>query len=139
MDLSLLNGEQHPIPVHAYAAFIAVVLGGIQLSRPKGTRSHKYIGYVWVSLMLFVSVSSFWIHSLRVVGLFSPIHLLSIFTIWSVFDAIRSARVGNIIKHKRIMSLLYVLALVLTGLFTLLPGRTMNAVIFGEQIELGAD
>jgi uncharacterized membrane protein len=29
------------------------------------------------------------------------------------------------------MKLLYVLALIITGLFTLLPGRTMNAVIFG--------
>ena len=139
MDLSLLNGEQHPIPVHAYAAFIAVVLGGIQLSRPKGTLSHKYIGYVWVSLMMFVSVSSFWIHSIKLVGLFSPIHLLSIFTIWSVFEAIRSVRTGNIIKHKRMMSLLYVLALVVTGLFTLMPGRTMNSMIFGEQIDLVVD
>ena len=139
MDLSLLNGEQHPIPVHAYAALIAVVLGGIQLSQPKGTRSHKYIGYVWVSLMLFVSVSSFWIHSIKLVGLFSPIHLLSIFTIWSVFEAIRSVRTGNIIKHKRMMSLLYVLALVVTGLFTLMPGRTMNSMIFGEQIDLVVD
>jgi uncharacterized membrane protein len=139
VDLSILNSEQQPIPVHAYAAFIAVVLGGIQLSRPKGTLSHKYIGYVWVSLMMFVSVSSFWIHSIKLVGLFSPIHLLSIFTIWSVFEAIRSVRTGNIIKHKRMMSLLYVLALVVTGLFTLMPGRTMNSMIFGEQIDLVVD
>jgi len=30
------------------------------------------------------------------------------------------------------MKLLYVLALIVTGLFTMLPGRTMNAVIFGS-------
>ena len=29
------------------------------------------------------------------------------------------------------MKLLYVLALIVTGLFTLLPGRTMNEVLFG--------
>jgi uncharacterized membrane protein len=29
------------------------------------------------------------------------------------------------------MKLLYILALVVTGLFTLLPGRAMNAVLFG--------
>ena len=49
MDLSILNTAENPIPTHAYAAFLAVILGGIQLSRPKGTSSHKYLGYTWVS------------------------------------------------------------------------------------------
>ena len=131
MDLNILNTAEQPIPFHAYAAFLAVILGGIQLLRPKGTGTHKYLGYAWVVLMLWVSVSSFWIHTIKVIGPFSPIHLLSIFTIWSVFEAIRSARRGNISRHKRMMKLLYLLALIVTGLFTMLPGRTMNAVIFG--------
>ena len=132
MDLNILNTAEQPIPFHAYAAFLAVILGGIQLLRPKGTGTHKYLGYAWVVLMLWVSVSSFWIHTIKVIGPFSPIHLLSIFTIWSVFEAIRSARRGNISRHKVMMKLLYVLALIVTGLFTMLPGRTMNAVIFGS-------
>ena len=131
MDLNILNAAENPIPTHAYAAFLAVILGAIQLSRPKGTNSHKYLGYSWVLLMLWVSVSSFWIQTIKIIGPFSPIHFLSIFTIWSVFEAIRSARNGNIIRHKRMMKLLYILALIVTGLFTLLPGRTMNAVLFG--------
>ena len=81
--------------------------------------------------MLIVSVSSFWIHSLKVVGLFSPIHLLSIFTIWSLFEAIRSVKVGNIKRHQRMMKLLHLLALLVTGIFTLLPGRIMYLVLFG--------
>ena len=131
MDLNILNAAENPIPTHAYAAFLAVILGGIQLSRPKGTSSHKYLGYTWVLLMLWVSISSFWIQTIKIIGPFSPIHFLSIFTIWSVFEAIRSARNGNIIRHKSMMKLLYILALIVTGLFTLLPGRTMNAVLFG--------
>ena len=131
MDLSILNASASPIPAHAYAAFFAVLLGGVQLSMPKGTNIHKYLGYSWVVLMLWVSISSFWIQTIRVIGPFSPIHFLSIFTIWSVFEAIRSARNGNIKRHKRMMQLLYILALIVTGLFTLLPGRTMNAVLFG--------
>ena len=131
MDLNILNAAENPIPTHAYAAFLAVILGGIQLSRPKGTSSHKYLGYTWVLLMLWVSISSFWIQTIKIIGPFSPIHFLSIFTIWSVLEAIRSARNGNIIRHKRMMKLLYILALVVTGLFTLLPGRTMNAVFLG--------
>ena len=131
MDLTILNATASPIPTHAYAAFFAVLLGGVQLSRPKGTNIHKYLGYAWVVLMLWVSISSFWIQTIRVIGPFSPIHFISIFTIWSVFEAIRSAKNGNIRRHKRMMKLLYVLALIVTGLFTLLPGRTMNAVLFG--------
>ena len=131
MDLTVINEAASPIPLHAYAAFLAVVLGGVQLLRPKGRKSHRYLGYSWVALMLIVSVSSFWIHSLKVVGLFSPIHLLSIFTIWSLFEAIRSVKVGNIKRHQRMMKLLYLLALLVTGIFTLLPGRIMYLVLFG--------
>jgi uncharacterized membrane protein len=131
MDLNILNAAENPIPTHAYAAFLAVILGGIQLSRAKGTSSHKYLGYSWVLLMLWVSVSSFWIKTIKVIGPFSPVHFLSVFTIWLVFEAVRSARKGDIKRHKCIMKLLYVLALIVTGLFTLLPGRTMNAVVFG--------
>jgi uncharacterized membrane protein len=72
MDLSILNTAENPIPTHAYAAFVAVILGGIQLSRPKGTSSHKYLGYTWVLLMLWVSISSFWIQTIKIIGPFSP-------------------------------------------------------------------
>jgi uncharacterized membrane protein len=40
--------------------------------------------------MLMVSVSSFWISTIKILGPFSPIHFLSVFTIWSLFEAIRS-------------------------------------------------
>jgi len=146
LDLTILNTANQPIPSHAYAAFAAVLVGGFQFVRPKGTRFHKSLGYVWVSLkgtrfhkslgyvwvslMLWVCVSSFWIQTLKIIGPFSPIHFLSLFTIWSVFEAIKSARKGNIIRHQRMMKLMYILALVITGLFTLSSGRTMNEVFF---------
>ena len=131
MELNILHTAVAPIPSHAYAAFLAVLLGGVQLTRPKGTTAHKYLGYTWVILMLWVSISSFWIQTLKVIGPFSPIHFLSIFTIWSVFDAIKSVKNGDIRRHERTMKLLYLLALIVTGLFTLLPGRIMNSVLFG--------
>ena len=131
MDLSLLAAEPSPIPLHAYAAFLAVIAGAIQFAGPKGTLPHRYLGYLWVGLMLVVSISSFWINTINLFGPFSPIHLLSAFTIWSLFEAIKSARKGQIKRHQRFMQLMYLLALLVTGAFTLLPGRTMNAVLFG--------
>ena len=121
----------NPIPSHALAAILALVLGVLQLTRKKGTVPHKYIGYAWVLLMLYVSTSSFFIHELKIIGEFSPIHFLSVFTIGSIVYAIVMIRRGEITKHKRTMTLLFYLGLVLTGAFTLLPNRIMYAVVLG--------
>ena len=69
------------IQIHAFAALAAFLLGLVQLARLKGTHTHRLIGYTWVGLMLFVAVSSFFIHELRHWGSFSFIHLLSISTL----------------------------------------------------------
>jgi len=126
-----LFNEAHPIPFHAMAAMLAIVIGAIQFSMKKGGIKHKALGYIWVSLMLFVSISSFFIHEIKLWGNYSPIHLLSIWTIFSVGLAIYFVRVGNIKRHRQVMIALYGFALILTGLFTLLPGRAMNQVMFG--------
>ena len=126
-----LFNEAQPIPFHAMAAMLAIVIGAIQFSMKKGGIKHKALGYIWVSLMLFVSISSFFIHEIKLWGNYSPIHLLSIWTIFSVGLAIYFLRVGNIKRHRQVMIALYGFALILTGLFTLLPGRAMNQVVFG--------
>ena len=126
-----LFNESQPIPFHAMAAMLAIVIGAIQFSMKKGGIKHKALGYIWVSLMLFVSISSFFIHEIKLWGNYSPIHLLSIWTIFSVGLAIYFVRVGNIKRHRQVMIALYGFALILTGLFTLLPGRAMNQVVFG--------
>ena len=59
----------------------AFVLGVVQLSAPKGTLPHRTVGWIWVTLMLVVSISAFFIHQLRIWGQWSPIHLLAIFTL----------------------------------------------------------
>jgi uncharacterized membrane protein len=69
------------IQLHAFAAMGAFVLGTVQLAAPKGTLPHRTVGWVWVALMLVVSISAFSIHELRIWGQWSPIHLLAIFTI----------------------------------------------------------
>ena len=126
-----LFNEAQPIPFHAMAAILAIIIGAIQFSMKKGGIKHKALGYIWVSLMLFVSISSFFIHEIKLWGNYSPIHLLSIWTIFSLGLAIYFVRVGNIKRHRQVMIALYGFALILTGLFTLLPGRAMNQVVFG--------
>ena len=129
--MEILLQSVAPIPSHALVALLAVILGGFQLTRAKGTRQHRLLGWLWVALMTYVAASSFLISEIKFWGSFSPIHLLSGWTLFSLVMATYHARRGNIRQHKIWMVLLYVLALLVTGLFTLWPGRVMHAVIFG--------
>ncbi len=119
------------ITVHALAAIAAFVLGGVQLAAPKGTRPHRTLGYVWVVLMAVVAGTALFIYTLRIIGPFSPIHLLALYTLYSLVSAIRSARKGDISEHKKAMLTTYLGALIVAGVFTLWPGRIMHQVAFG--------
>mgnify|MGYP001054247796 FL=1 len=132
MSLGPLLSAPPPIPWHAFAAFAALVVGGAQLGLPKGTTRHRIMGYAWVALMLVIAVSSFWIQQIRLVGPFSPIHLLSILVLITVPLAVWHAHNHHVARHRRMMIALYIFALVGAGVFTLLPGRIMHAVVFGQ-------
>ena len=112
-------------------AIIAVVLGGIQLFMKKGGAIHKLLGRIWVGLMMFVAISSFFIHEIKLWGDYSPIHLLSLWTIFIIGVGIYYVRVGNIKRHKQVMVATYFFALILTSFFTLMPGRVMNQILIG--------
>jgi uncharacterized membrane protein len=131
VSLAPLLDAAPQIPLHALAAMAAFVLGLIQFAAPKGTLPHRTIGWIWVALMALVAVSSFWIHQIRLLGPFSPIHLLSIFTLVMLPLAVWRAHRHDVAGHRRTMVLTFSGALVIAGLFTLLPGRIMHAVLFG--------
>jgi uncharacterized membrane protein len=132
MTLRPLLDAAPSIQFHAFAAMAAFALGLVQLSAPKGTLPHRTVGWVWVVLMLIVCITSFWIHDLRVWGPWSPIHLLSIFTLVMLPVAVLHARRHNVDSHRKAMTGIFVGALVIAGLFTFLPGRIMHAVAFGN-------
>lgn len=120
------------VTAHAFAALAALFLGMTQLIFQKGGHRHKTIGYVWCALMVLVAVSSFGIHDIRLFGPFSPIHLLSIVTLVALASAIFAARRGDIKSHRIAMRWLFFAALIGAGIFTLLPGRDMYLVVFGQ-------
>ena len=129
--MTLLLNQTQPIPLHAILAMIAIILGGIQLSMKKGGTIHKLLGRIWVGLMLIVAITSFFIHEIKLWGAYSPIHLLSLWTIFILGVGIYYVRVGNIKRHKQVMIALYFFALILTGFFTLYPGRVMHQILIG--------
>jgi uncharacterized membrane protein len=132
MSLAPLLDAPTQIPLHALAAMAAFVLGAVQLAAPKGTLPHRTLGWIWVALMMTVAASSFWIHQIRLLGPWSPIHLLSIFTLVVVPLGVWRAHRHEVAGHRLIMILTFSGALVIAGLFTLLPGRIMHAVVFGS-------
>jgi uncharacterized membrane protein len=131
MTLAPLLNAKPVIQVHAFAAMAAFALGAIQLAAPKGTLPHRTIGWIWAVLMLAIVVSSFFIHELRLWGPFSPIHLLSIFTLTMLPLAVWRAHRHQVERHCNAMLGLFFGALVIAGAFTFVPGRIMYKVAFG--------
>jgi uncharacterized membrane protein len=123
------------IQFHVATVVPAVILGTWQIfvSR-RGTTLHRVIGYTYLTLMSVTALSTLWIHRLmpdKPFWGFSPIHLLIPLVFYGVYGALRGAWTHRIQLHRRAMIILYATAIVATGLFTLVPGRIMNAVIFG--------
>ncbi len=122
------------IQIHALSAIAALVLGSVVLFRKKGTRFHKLMGKLWVLLMLTVVCSSFFIHTLKVWGNFSPIHLISVATLGSLGWGVYAARVGRIKTHEHTMKGVFWGGLVTTGALTLVPGRILSDVFIPENV-----
>lgn len=130
MTLAPLLAASPVIQIHGLAAVGAFGLGMAQLLRTKGTPLHRRMGWAWVVLMALVAGSSFFIHQLQVWGPWSPIHLLSLATLAGLWRATVAARRGDVRTHARLMAVLFIFALVGAGVFTLLPGRLLHAMVF---------
>ena len=131
MTLAPLLAAPVMVQAHAYAALAALALGLVQLARPKGGAGHRLLGRAWVALMAGVAASSFAITGVGGPGHWSWIHLLSGWTLLMLSLGVIAARSGRIAAHRNCMLALFFGALVITGAFTLLPGRIMGAVVFG--------
>ena len=131
MNIEVLTTATPPIPSHAIVAMIALIVGAVQLLGKKGTETHRWMGRFWVGLMAYIAISSFFISEIKTFGYFSPIHILSVITLLTLVRGVRTAYKKQIAVHKRSMIMLYFLALIITGLFTFLPGRVMHQVLFG--------
>lgn len=132
MSLAPLLNASLPIQLHAFAAMGAFALGLVQFAAPKGTLPHRTVGFIWLGLMLTVAISSFWIHEIRLLGPWSPIHLLSIWVLLMVPLSVYYARKHKVRGHAKTVIGMFLGGLVIAGLFTFMPGRIMHAVAFGN-------
>ena len=130
MNLQPLLDAPIAVQIHVAAVLPAAVLGAYVLLNRKGTPLHRLLGKIWMVLMAVTALSSFFIHQITLFYGFSPIHLLSIFTLTGIWRAISTARARDIRQHKLTVIGMYVGGIGVAGLFTLVPGRIMHAVVF---------
>jgi uncharacterized membrane protein len=117
--------------LHIGGAMTSLVLGPVILWAPKGTANHKTMGRVWALAMASTCVSSFFMGSfMPMLGQFGPIHLLSVWVSIQLPRGILLARAGKIAQHLSVMRGMYV-GLVVSGLMTFMPGRTLFMMFFG--------
>lgn len=129
-----------PVPsvltlIHLSMILPCIVLGAYLLLATKGNTIHKYLGRIYMALMLSTAILTLFIPAQvgpRAWNHFGMLHLLSFMTIYAVPVAIYAARKGNLKRHRRAMWILYVGGILIAGAFAVLgEGRFLNAVVFG--------
>ena len=130
------------IAVHMTAALLAIATGPVALWARKGAtqrpRVHRAFGYAWVTLMLVAATSAIFISGDSQAHWhgFSLIHLLILVTYAMLFIAFRFLIRGNIKGHRLTMVNLYIGACLVAGAFTLMPGRFLGQLIWGQWLGL---
>lgn len=120
--------------LHLGSLVPAFVIGSYLLLNRKGTPVHKFLGKIYMGLMLFTAFITLFMEALvgpKFLNHFGFLHLLSLFVLYTVPTAYSAIRAGNIELHKRKMVGLYVGALLVAGAFTLSPGRLIHTWLFG--------
>ena len=138
-----LNVQLTPIiAVHMSLALCAVAIGPLVLWTRLGTitrpQLHRALGYAWVTCMLGAALMGVFIRDFRLPNLsgYTPIHLLIPFTLFSLVGAFVYLARGDFVAHRKTMQGLYVGACLVAGGFTLLPGRYLGQLVWGQWLGL---
>ena len=117
---------------HVVAAVTGVLLGAHQVwRRPHGDTRHRVLGRVWVVVMLWTAVTSFWIRHIND-GAFSWLHVLSVVTLVTVTLGVVNARRGNIQAHRGNMVGSWLGAVGAMLAATAIPGRMIPTYAVAE-------
>ncbi len=130
------------IAVHLSAVLGATAIGPVALwarrARAPRPRLHRAAGYAWVTLMLVAATSAIFIRDFRLPNIngYTPIHILIPVTYGMLALAFWFLARGSIIGHRKTMQRLYIGACGVAGAFTLLPGRYLGNLVFGQWLGL---
>lgn len=108
----------------------ALLLTPAILLGKRGSPWHRRLGYVWAAALWTTALASVWIRESNP-GHLSRIHLLSLFTLLYLPRVIWLARAHRVDAHRRGIQFTVAGALLIAGLFTLVPGRTLGTRLLG--------
>jgi uncharacterized membrane protein len=129
-DLALVAQAGPAIQIHLLAMLAALGLGAALMIGVKGRRTHRILGWAFAVIMMAGVLASFFVRTL-IPGSFSPIHLLSAYTLVVLPLAVMAARRHDVAQHRKRMTTIFYFGLLIAGLFTFVPGRLMWRLFFG--------
>ena len=115
--------------IHLATICPCIFIGAWLLAQPKGNKSHKSLGRIYMLLMVFSCLVSLGMPAKvgpQLLLHFGFIHVLSVVALVSVVIAFKAIRQGNVKVHKRAMIGLYIGGILVAGSFTLMPGRLLH-------------
>lgn len=129
----MLSSLPPAVAIHLVSAVAALLLGPLALLARKGSRPHRGLGYAWVTLMALAALSSLFIQGGRLphLGGFSPLHLLTLLTLFGLYGGLRFAMRRDIVAHRWVMASTYVGGCLVAGGFALLPDRALGQLVWG--------
>jgi uncharacterized membrane protein len=127
---SSLSSQPPAVIVHLVVATGALVLGPVALWLRKGSRSHRGMGYAWITLMAAAALSSVFIRDFRLPNLFgyTAIHSLTVATFVGIGLGIWHISRRNVARHRLVMQITYGAAVV-AGAFAFLPDRYLGGLV----------
>ena len=114
---------------HLISVVVATALTPVMLLRPRGTRSHRQLGWVWVVAMFSTALLSMFVRNVNNGG-FSFIHILSVWTMIQVPIIVWSARARNVKRHRYGVRAMVTGALLVAGFFTFPFNRLLGQWLF---------
>lgn len=130
LDVPLFLAQPTVLQVHILAAVASVAVGAVILWARKGRTLHRTLGWIWAGLMAAAAGTSLFIVGLNG-DVWSPIHLLSGWTLALLPVAVWAARRHNVNLHRRTMTGVFWGASIVAGGFAFLPGRLMWTLFMG--------
>ena len=131
--MNLDNGYEFLSFVHLSTIGPAFIIASYMMLIKKGTAQHKFLGRIYMVLMLFTATVTLFMSAQVGPTLFDHfgfIHLLSVLVLYSVPSAYFAIKAGDVKKHKLTMIGLYIGGMLVAGGFTLVPGRFLGDLIF---------
>lgn len=119
--------------LHLATVIPASAVGAFQFLRHKGTPSHKFLGKIYMLLMLATALITLAMPAKvgpQFLHHFGFIHIFSLLALINIPIAYFTARHGNIRAHRAAMISLYVGGILIAGTLAFSPGRMLHEWLF---------